>query len=153
MTLLNLSDNCLTSVSYTHLDVYKRQGFKLTEGSFDILHQKRIWFILEILSKDPDPTPEYENKYGGKNMDPATMSINTTRGFAMHAVMKYALWVKKNLEKLSKHNDDFIFNLDLIPEVKKILGEHLDIKKDPSLTIRACLLYTSSPGTENFNLK
>ncbi len=112
-------------------------GFKLTEGSFDILHQKRIWFILEILSKDPDPTPEYENKYGGKNMDPATMSINTTRGFAMHAVMKYALWVKKNLEKLSKHNDDFIFNLDLIPEVKKILGEHLDIKKDPSLTIRA----------------
>ena len=46
------------------------------------------------------------------------MSINTTRGFAMHAVMKYALWVKKNLEKLSKHNDDFIFNLDLIPEVK-----------------------------------
>ena len=52
-----------------------------------------------MLTNDPEPTPEYEEKYGGSNMDPAHIAINTTRGEAMHAVVYYGCWVYRNLER------------------------------------------------------
>ena len=86
------------------------------------------WSILEPITIDPDPTPEDEAEYGGSNMDPVTLSINTTRGEAMHAVIRYALWCKKHLDFQS---------IDDIPEVKNVLEQHLNPDLEPSLAVRS----------------
>lgn len=83
-----------------------------------------------MLSKDPDPTPEHEAEYGGSNMGPTTLAINTVRGEAMHALIEYGLWVGRNT------NDKKIC-LDDITEMRDALEEHLDPDNDPSLAIRS----------------
>lgn len=55
-------------------------GFENRAGSIPIDFRQKVWTILKPLTDDPDPTPEDEQRYGCFNMDPATLSINTTRG-------------------------------------------------------------------------
>ena len=43
--------------------------------------------VLTVLSQHPDPTAEYERQYGGSNMDPLTMSLNTVRPAALRALL------------------------------------------------------------------
>jgi hypothetical protein len=99
--------------------------------------REAAWEALEPLTEDPDPTPEYEKRYGGSNLDPVSMSINTTRGEAMHAVIRYALWVRYNIKK-SKNKKDWPDNWFVeTPEVREVLDRHLDPDHDPALSIRA----------------
>ncbi len=95
-----------------------------------------VWRILEPLTLDPDPTPEHEQTYGGPNMDPATVSINTVRGNAMHAVVLYALWVRRNVavDESGKGNWP---GFDAVPEVRCVLDHHLDPSQDPSISVRS----------------
>jgi hypothetical protein len=88
----------------------------------------RVWDALDVLSWDPDPTPEHEERYGGSNMDPLMLSINTVRGQAMHAVIQYATWRKLEHEDL---------DLGSLPDVASNLEAHLDPARDPSETTRA----------------
>jgi hypothetical protein len=90
-----------------------------------------VWRILDRLSWDVDPTPEREAKKNGSNYDFATISINATRGQAMHAVIRYALWVRKNTSAGSENG------FDDMNEVRSVLDQHLDVSKDPSLAIRS----------------
>lgn len=94
--------------------------------------RERVWSLLESLAEDPDPTPEHEDKYGGDNMDPATLSINTTRGEAMHAVVRYALWVERAREREGRCE-----GAEAIPEVVALLERHLDVDIDPSAAVRS----------------
>lgn len=112
-------------------------GFE--EGSWCIPFEYRstVWEILHPLTNDPDPTPEHEARYGGSNMDPATLSINTTRGEAMHATVRYALWVRRHLDKQADGKERGAHGFDEMPEVREILDGHLDVSRDPSLAIRA----------------
>lgn len=88
----------------------------------------RVWHALDALSWDPNPTPEHEERYGGSNMDPLTLSINTVRGEAMHAVIQYATWRKLEQEEL---------DLESLPEVASNLEAHLDPARDRSEATRA----------------
>jgi hypothetical protein len=88
----------------------------------------RVWHALDDLSWDPNPTPEHEERYGGSNMDPLTLSINTVRGEAMHAVIQYATWRKLADEEL---------DLTSLPEVASNLEAHLDPAQDHSESTRA----------------
>ncbi len=88
-----------------------------------------VWAQLAQLLEDPDPTPEHEEQYGGSNMDPVTLAINTVRGRAMHATVQYALWVRRHLGDTA--------TLDAMPEVRKALDQHLDVELDPSLAVRS----------------
>lgn len=105
------------------------------ELPFDL--RERAWTILRALTDDPNPTPEYEAQYGGTNMDPPTLSINTTRGEAMHAVVRYALWVRRHIERLTDGPALIASGLEAMPEVREVLEAHLDPASDPSLAIRA----------------
>lgn len=89
----------------------------------------RIWSALEEISWDPDPLPAYEQRYGGSNMDPLTLSLNTTRGQAMHAVVQYATW-RKRLEGNAP------FDLTSLPLVSENLEAHLDPQREPSESTR-----------------
>lgn len=66
-----------------------------------------VWGLIEPLTRDPEPDLEYEAKYGGKNMDPLTLSINTIRGKALHSVMNYTLWLCRDIEKREKRHPSF----------------------------------------------
>ena len=94
-------------------------------------HRELVWPIISILAEDADPTPNHETEYGGTNMDPATMSINTVRGQAMYAVVEYARWLA--YVGVAKGARTF----DSMPEVQQVLDAHLDTATDPSTTVRA----------------
>ncbi len=67
-------------------------------------------------------------------MDPFTISINTVRGDAMHAVIQYALWVHRNLK--AGYGDDVQW-FEVMPEVRKVLESHLNTDSEPSLAIHS----------------
>ena len=93
-----------------------------------------VWKMLLPMTDDPNPTPEEESD---TSMDPATNSLNTTRGTAFHALIAYALWIKRNIIKRKGKTDKEInFKSDL-PDVLDVLEKHLDPIYDPSPTIRA----------------
>jgi hypothetical protein len=91
----------------------------------------QLWGVLLPLTADTEPTPEYEARYGGSNMDPSTLALNTTRGKAMHAVMRYTSWVRQAATQGPPGPSSET------PEVWAVLQEHLDPLRDPSLAIRA----------------
>src|SRR5690606_704328 len=95
-----------------------------------------IWYVLKVLTQDPDPTPGYEEHYGGTNMEPATLSINSTRGVAFHTLIAFATWLKKHLYQM-KESEHQLIGLDEMPELRDMLELHLDVEQDPSLAIRA----------------
>lgn len=119
------------------------------------------WAVLKPLTDDPEPNQEHEAHYGarpfsgkrktkntepaqeqmaryeGSNMDPATLSINTTRGEAMHATVRYALWVRQNIQKEPHGEERINRGFEEIPEVRAVLEAHLDAALDPSLAIRS----------------
>ncbi len=64
-------------------------------------------------------------------MDPMTLSLNTTRGKAMHAVFRYALWVLRVI------GDRPQVGMGTMPEVATVLERHLDPTIDPSPSIRS----------------
>ncbi|MDI6869714.1 MAG: hypothetical protein QMD88_09135 [Coprothermobacterota bacterium] len=112
-------------------------GFGDGPGSIPNCLREKVWRILKPLTEDPDPTPEHEERYGGSNMDPATLSINTTRGEAMHVVVRYALWVRRHIESQSDVEVRAVRGFDKMPEVREVLDYHLDVAQEPSLAIRA----------------
>lgn len=88
-----------------------------------------IWKVLGVLVDDPDPTPEEDGPDGTASMDPSTLSINTTRGVAMHAVIAYAAWVRRH--EISQGT----VVKGMSHEVRNVLEQHL--ARDVGLSIRA----------------
>ena len=95
--------------------------------------RERVWEILDVIADDPNPTPEDDGEPG---IDPATRSINTTRGKALHAIIQYALWVRRTLTK-DQAKSEIEFGMSSIPKVKQRLERHLDPEFDPSPAIRS----------------
>lgn len=110
-------------------------GDSATEIPFNLRNQ--VWDILKPITHDPEPDEKYEREYGGTNMDPAHISINTTRGEAMHAVIRYALWIRRHIEKSEDARDRLLRGFDEMPEVRDVLNTHLNAQIDPSLAIRS----------------
>lgn len=90
---------------------------------------RQVIKILSFLVSHPHPTTEDEEKY--LNNDPVAYSMNTVRGDAFNAFIKYIGWVKKNT-----HENTFSINKHL--EISQILNERL---KDDSLSIRSIFGY------------
>ncbi|MCE5254501.1 MAG: hypothetical protein LLG45_09930 [Actinomycetia bacterium] len=102
-----------------------------------ISFREDLWAILEPLTDDPDPGPDDEKRYGEGGFDDATMSINTVRGRAMHAVVEYGLWVKRNATDTQCLEQDYWSDKSLVPEIWPVLDRHLDLDRDPSLAVRS----------------
>src|SRR5690606_26044312 len=43
--------------------------------------------VIQHLRHSSDPTPEHEAQYGGRNMDPPTLAINSVRGQTLLALL------------------------------------------------------------------
>ena len=96
--------------------------------------RETVWSVLEPLTCDPNPSPDYEAAHGYTNMDPFTVSLNVNRGKAMHAVMGYGLWCRRELEE---RGADTAAAFDLMPEVRAVLEQRLDPDGEASLAVRA----------------
>lgn len=107
-------------------------GLESGASEFAIEFRLRVWSLISTLANDPEPTPEFELTYGGSNMDPITLAINTTRGQAIHAVVRYALWVRRQTDPAGSAK-----SMEDIPEVRDTLDQHLDPTVDESAAIRS----------------
>ena len=58
-------------------------------------HRALVWDVLQPLTEDPDPGLDDE---GGEKFDPSFLSINSTRGRALHAVISYASWLRNSTD-------------------------------------------------------
>lgn len=101
-------------------------------GEIPTTERERVWAIIQILAEDADPTPESEARFGSKNMDPLTHSINTTRGVALHAAIGFGWWLRRN------EGEPVGWRLSAsAPEVTEVLDRHLDLDHDPSVSVRS----------------
>jgi hypothetical protein len=95
----------------------------------------RVWEAIAAISEDRDPTPEHEEQYGGHNMDPVTLSLNTTRPKGLQAAVAYAVWLYHALTPGDQQPSAAFF--ERAPEVSALLENHLDPAGDPSVAVRA----------------
>jgi hypothetical protein len=110
------------------------------DGRIDFSERDRVWRIIAQIASDPDPTPEDEERYGGTNMDPATLALNTTRPRAIHAAIAYAVWVffeSYPTEEARRAVQGAFFRE--VPEVGELLATHADPTADPSEAVRGAI--------------
>jgi hypothetical protein len=86
-----------------------------------------LWQTLTALTDDHNPTAEDEASHY-RNRKFATLSLNTTRGEAMHGLFDYANWLRRLLGTEQKNP---------APEILDILTRRLALQIEPTLTIRA----------------
>lgn len=106
-------------------------GLAISERSIPQHERDLVWRILSRLVEDSDPTPDHEEQYGGSNMDPVTLSLNTVRGEAFRALVRYTLWVRAAVDE--GHRRGFAD----MPEARDVLDRHLDLAIDQSLAVRS----------------
>ncbi|TKJ41197.1 hypothetical protein CEE37_05900 [candidate division LCP-89 bacterium B3_LCP] len=109
-------------------------GFNDGPGCIPFDKREVVWEILEKITKDTDPTPDVESNWSS---GPSSLSINSTRGEAMHSVIRYALWVARNIHKMPNGDERLKRGFDEITEVRNVLEKHLDTNEEKSLAIRS----------------
>jgi hypothetical protein len=113
------------------------EGLNASEGQIAFELRSEVWNVLERLSHDPDPAVEDEARHGGDTFDPVNYAVNTVRGDAIHGVVRYALWVRRHIEKGPDGRTRLARGFDEMPEVRVVLDEHLVLDAEPSRAIRA----------------
>lgn len=98
--------------------------------------REQAWATLLPITKDPHPEPGDEVERKGLSGDPSHLAINSVRGEAIEAVVRYACWVKRSLGKEGKKRLAGQ-GLRSMPEVRDVLESHLEPTRDPSLAIRS----------------
>jgi len=89
----------------------------------------QLWTLLKPLTNHADPTPEHEARYGGDNMDPLTLSLNTTRPAALRAAIRLAA---------ASHDSPEPGNPDATEaDILQAVASHVDGFADPSLAVAA----------------
>lgn len=127
-------------------------AFGSTENPIPIGLREKVWLAIEAGTNDPEPTAQQEDKYlrraprEGKsrnrgNFDPFTNAINTPRGVAMEAVVRYGLWLRNTFENSVDGKSLLAQGFGAMPGVQKTLDVHLDLAIDPSITIRTIYGY------------
>jgi hypothetical protein len=110
-------------------------GFDLSlPGHLSYGLHELVWSVLQPLTEDPFPSTDDE---GGKKFDPGSLSINSTRGRAMHAALEYARWRRLLTDADRKAADKPLLSFSDMPEVRDVLEKHLDVASEPTLTIRS----------------
>lgn len=109
-------------------------GFESARARIPLELRTLAWDALVPLTNDPEPTVDYEAEERPGGMGPLTTSINTIRGEAMHAVVRYCLWVYRHL---AEGTPATWRGFESVPEARAVLEAHLDLPRDRSRAIRA----------------
>jgi hypothetical protein len=110
-------------------------GFDLDlPGHLPYVSHPMVWRVLQPLTEDPNPSTADE---GGKNFNPRFLSINSTRGRAMHAALECARWRRLLTDPERKADKKPLLTFNEMPEVREVLEAHLDVNREPTLTVRS----------------
>jgi len=112
-------------------------GFGEGDAALPIRLRRDVWNTLHPLTIDPNPTREYEAEHSGGRMGPSELSSDTVRSRALHAVMRYALWVRRHLESRPDGDACTAHGFEEMLEVRDVLDAHLDVAAEQSLAVRA----------------
>lgn len=112
-------------------------AFEKGSAELPVRLRRKAWGILVPLTDNADPTPNNETPLMGPHEDAYTFAINTVRGEAIQAVVKYGLWLRRHLtarqNKIQRPSRGF----GDMPEVRDVLDHHLHPEVDPSREVRA----------------
>lgn len=101
------------------------EGMVSKAGGIQIELREKVWAVVDVVLDDPNPTREDDTS---TTMDPATHSINTVRGEAVHTLFRYVIWLDRELDGTG---------LDRMPEARDRLERHLVRDLEPSPAIRS----------------
>lgn len=91
----------------------------------------QLWELLMPLLSHVDPTVDHEAKYGGSNMDPLTLSLNSIRPNALRAAIRLAS---------ASHDEKTRGDLDPVEsDILQSIASHVDDFNDPSLAVAAVI--------------
>lgn len=96
----------------------------------------RLWRIIASLAADVNPSPAYEARWGGPNMDASTLAINSVRPEAIDAAIRFAYWSAQHRAEGAGAVRDVLAGE---PCVASLLDRHLDPARDPSIAVRAAI--------------
>jgi hypothetical protein len=106
------------------------QGFSDAPAGLPIAERDAAWAVLAELAEDRDPDPTGPDPDSDFARDAITQSINSVRGTAMHAAVRYARWVERVL------GDEFA-GMDSVPEFRARVERHLDAQVDRAPAVRS----------------
>lgn len=112
-------------------------GFNDRQGEIPISLRSNVWALLRVLCEDPEPSPQQEREWCQSLNDAATCSLNFTRGQAFHALARYCVWVRGNLEKDAKGSPRNTNWINELPEAREVLERHLDPAVEQSASVRS----------------
>src|SRR5207248_3647687 len=107
-----------------------RDGCERIAANIPFDSRALVWDLISTLTNDQNPSVDYERNRAG-SLKPITLSINTTRGEAMHAVIAYAAWIHRHLAQGDQQG------FGAMPEVATLLETRLALDIEPTLTIRS----------------
>ncbi len=106
--------------------------------------------VLDVLRRaldSPDPTQSTEESFGGSNMDPPTLALNSTRGRGLRAVvwLLAACWSSESPDELVEGLNAIVIHhasAEQSPSVRSVFGFHLPwlLERVPSSNLEALLL-------------
>ena len=91
-----------------------------------------VWGVVATLAEDTDPTVEAENERESEGTEPEILSLNSVRGTAMEAVIRFAAWSTANDgDGRGDHQ------AQLAAKVRDVLERHLDSECERTRTVQA----------------
>ena len=115
------------------LESVRLLGEGLKDDLIPIGLRSSVWAVIDSAADASDPSPEDD---ASSASDVANQSIATVRGSALHAIIRYALWVYRWMMDASGA-DSVALGMNRIPEVRRRLERHLDPATEPSPSVRA----------------
>lgn len=106
-----------------------RAGMDTEANAIPLEDRDLVWRIIEPLTWDPDPGPERDaSREPESGFD---LAINSVRGEAMIAAIRYGVWAKK------RSSIEETGGFTQLPELQTCLEQHLDPAREPSIGVRA----------------
>ena len=88
-----------------------------------------VFALIETLVADPHPDRAHEQEFAAEGTDPATLSLNSVRGAAFHALMHYAWWRRKQTPGGQEPRFE--------ERVRQLLDRHLDQEIEDTKAVRS----------------
>jgi hypothetical protein len=110
-----------------------QEGLESAAGGFGIELREEVWALLTELVEDENPSADQEKELDDLPMDPLTVSMNTVRGQALHAIVQYAMWLR---DQSADSTSESKFS-EFTSVVLAVLDRHLDLSTDSAISVRA----------------
>lgn len=115
---------------WSRLEVSRLVVYGLSRRLIPLELADQVWELVAALSDDADPTIEAENHREAEGNELAILSLNSVRGTAIEAVIRYAQWLRPQ-------GSDAGIDWTLPGNVREVLERHLDPERESTRTVQS----------------